>query len=105
MITTVTTTPSVINGTVTPVIDGAANLATAGTTTPSDAFSSTLNTQMGLVSSTVTDTATLATTQAALLATVSTTDLAANLTTITTQQPAALNLADAHAKSNAFNIT
>ncbi|MDD2863513.1 MAG: flagellar hook-length control protein FliK [Methylococcales bacterium] len=92
MITTVTTTPSVINGTVTPVTDGATNPATVGTTTPSDAFSSTLNTQLGLVSPAVTETTTLATTQAALLVTTAaaSTDTPTNITTLSTQQPASL---------------
>ncbi len=89
---TVTTTPSAINTTITPVTDGATNPATVGTTTPSDVFSSALNTQIGLVSPAVTETATLATTQAALLATTAaaSTDTPTNITTLSTQQPAAL---------------
>ena len=96
MITVTTTIPSAINTTITPVVDG----ATVGTTTPSDVFSNTLNTQLGLVSSTITDATALASAQAALLATTSAVDSTINaVTTLTTQQPAALNSTDANTQN------
>lgn len=90
---TVTATPSAINTTVTPVTDGVANSATVGTTTPSDVFLNTLNTQIGLVSPVTDESTTLATAQAALLATTAATSTdssaTSNTTTLSTQQPVA----------------
>lgn len=94
---TVTTTPSVINTAITPVIDGVANSVTVGTTTPSDIFSNMLNTQMGLVSPISAESTTVAAAQATLLAstlastaTVSTdSTVTSNITTLSTQQPVA----------------